>query len=114
MSSAITSEREDAAYQFMNWWLSGWPGAFIARQGYYISNPRRSKEFMTEQEWNYWYAGLPAEMALHGTDGRVSVAVGDVRTGGSYQRRFENVAVWNSVMDSYDYTLGKWKEFVLT
>ena len=35
-------EVKDAAYDYMNWWLSGWPGAFIAKQGYYISNPERS------------------------------------------------------------------------
>ena len=55
---------KDAAYKYMNWWLSGWPGAFIARQGYYISNPQRSKPLLTENEWNYWYAGKPTSVPL--------------------------------------------------
>lgn len=113
LSRSCTGERLDAAYAFMNWWLSGWPGAFIARQGYYISNPQRSRPFMSEAEWDYWYEGKPAAEPLTGTDGRVSVQPGAVRTGGSYIQRFENIAVWNTVMDTYEYTLPKWSEFVL-
>ena len=93
LSRACEGERLEAAYAFMNWWLSGWPGAFIARQGYYISNPQRSKKFMSQAEWDYWYDGQPANEPLTGTDGRVSVKEGTVRTGGSYIKRFENVAV---------------------
>ena len=114
LSSASTGESKDAAYQYMNWWLSGWAGAFIARQGYYISNPGRSRLQMSSEEWDYWYDGKPARVALRGTDGKISVKKGDVRTGGSYIRRFENIAVWNSVMPNYDYSLGKWSEFVVT
>ena len=33
LSAATTGPNRDAAYEYMNWWLSGWPGAFIARQG---------------------------------------------------------------------------------
>jgi len=113
LSSACRDEREEAAYAYMNWWLSGWPGAFIARQGYYIANPERARTFMSSAEWDYWYAGLPAAEPLVGTDGKVSVKPGEVRTGGSYTRRFENVAVWNTVMDHYEYTLSKWNEFLM-
>jgi putative spermidine/putrescine transport system substrate-binding protein len=113
LSSACEGERQEAAYAYMNWWLSGWPGAFIARQGYYISNPQRARQHMSEAEWDYWYAGRPAAEPLYGTDGKVSVPLGEVRTGGSYERRFSNVAVWNTVMPVYEYTLSKWSEFLL-
>lgn len=112
LSAATKGKAQDIAYEYMNWWLSGWPGAFIARQGYYISNPQRSKSFLSEPEWDYWYDGKPATSSLKGTDGKVSVNVGDIRTGGSYQQRFSNVAVWNTVMPSYDYSLQKWYEFI--
>lgn len=112
LSSATQGVQKDAAYEYMNWWLSGWPGAFIARQGYYISNPQRSKPYLTRSEWDYWYAGKAATMDLTGTDGKVSVKKGEIRTGGSYEQRFSNVAVWNTVMPSYDYSLQKWYEFV--
>jgi putative spermidine/putrescine transport system substrate-binding protein len=104
---------QDAAYEYMNWWLSGWAGAFIARQGYYISNPERSRALLSATEWDYWYDGKPASAALRGTDGRVSVSAGDIRTGGSYLTRFRHVAVWNTVMENYEYSLDRWSEFLL-
>ncbi|EDY84117.1 hypothetical protein VDG1235_3747 [Verrucomicrobiia bacterium DG1235] len=105
---------KEAAYRFMNWWLSGWPGAFIARQGYYISNPERSREHLSDAEWDYWYAGQPARGQLLGTDGKVTVVEGEVRRGGSYDKRFSNVAVWNTVMDVYEYSLQRWYEFMVS
>ena len=111
LSAAANDLSKDMAYEYMNWWLSGWPGAFIARQGYYISNPQRSKPFLSQEEWDYWYQGLPAAKDLHGTDGKISVKKGSIRNGGAYEKRFSNVAVWNTVMDQFEYTLEKWNEF---
>jgi putative spermidine/putrescine transport system substrate-binding protein len=113
MSRECKGQVRDAAYEYMNWWLSGWAGAFIARQGYYISNPERSRPLLSVNEWDYWYGGKPALTPLKGTDGRVSVPAGDLRTGGSYVNRFSHVAVWNTVMDNYDYSLDRWYEFLL-
>jgi len=113
LSSSCEGETQDAAYEYMNWWLSGWAGAFIARQGYYISNPQRARDLMSQAEWDYWYEGKEASTDLRGTDGKISVKKGNIRTGGSYIKRFENVAVWNTVMPNYDYSLEKWNEFVL-
>lgn len=112
LSSAASGSAKDAAYDYMNWWLSGWPGAFIARQGYYISNAERSRQYMSDDEWGYWYQGKAAIGELKGTDGKVSVRPGEIRTGGTYERRFSNVAVWNSVMPTYEYSLQKWYEFI--
>ena len=103
---------KDAAYKYMNWWLSGWPGAFIARQGYYISNPQRSRQFLLNEEWDYWYEGKPARIDLRGTDGKISVKSGNSRRGGSYHQRLNNIAVWNSIMPSYEYSLQKWYELL--
>ncbi len=112
LSSATQGRVKDAAYDYMNWWLSGWPGAYIARQGYYISNPQRAAKHLSTPEWDYWYGGKPASQQLRGTDNKVSVQKGDVRSGGSYEKRFSNVAVWNTVMPTYDYSLQKWYEFI--
>jgi putative spermidine/putrescine transport system substrate-binding protein len=81
LSSASQGRSKDAAYEYMNWWLSGWPGAFIAKQGYYISNPQRSSKYMSKPEWDYWYQGKPAAQNLAGTDGKISVNKGKIRTG---------------------------------
>lgn len=112
LSAKTHGHVKDAAYEYMNWWLSGYPGAFIARQGYYISNPERSRVLMSQAEWDYWYEGKPATNPLKGTDGNISVQPGESRDGGSYIKRFSNIAVWNSVMDNYDYSLDKWYEFL--
>jgi putative spermidine/putrescine transport system substrate-binding protein len=114
LSRAVTSEREELAYRFMNWWLSGWPGAFIARQGYYIANPEVSKTYMTQAEWDFWYDGKEAAEPLLGTDQSIVAQEGEIRSGGSYIKRFENIAVWNTVMPNYEYTLSKWNDFLLT
>ena len=112
MSSATQGRIKDVAYEYMNWWLSGWPGAFIARQGYYISNPKRSAQYLSGAEWNYWYKGQMASEPLKGPDGNISVKQGAQRTGGGYEERFSNVAVWNTVMPTYEYSLQKWYEFI--
>jgi putative spermidine/putrescine transport system substrate-binding protein len=112
MSRECKGPAQDAAYEYMNWWLSGWPGAFIARQGYYISNPERSRPLLHANEWGYWYEGKATDVALKGTDGRISVPAGDTRTGGSYINRFSHVAIWNTVMDNYEYTLDRWSELL--
>ena len=112
LSSATKGRQKDIAYEYMNWWLSGWPGAFIARQGYYISNPERSREELSAPEWDFWYQGKVATTDLRGTDGNISVRKGDTRAGGSYEKRMGNVAVWNTVMPTYEYSLQKWYEFI--
>ncbi|MBF0621895.1 MAG: extracellular solute-binding protein [Magnetococcales bacterium] len=113
LSKMTQGHVKDAAYDFMNWWLSGWPGAFVARQGYYISVPERARPFLSSQEWDYWYEGKPAAEDLRGPDGKIAVKRGSIRNGGSYWRRFNNVAVWNTVMDTYEYSLPRWNEFLL-
>jgi len=112
LSANTSGHVKDAAYEYMNWWLSGYPGAFIARQGYYISNPQRSQPLMSKPEWDYWYEGKEATTELIGTDGKISVQAGQTRDGGSYIKRFSNIAVWNTVMQNYDYSLDKWYELL--
>jgi putative spermidine/putrescine transport system substrate-binding protein len=113
LSSKTQGAIKDAAYEFMNWWLSGWAGAFIARQGYYISTPHLSRPYLSDDEWNYWYKGKATVSNLKNTKGEFSVKSGSVRRGGSYEERFSNIAVWNTVMDTYEYSLLKWREFLL-
>jgi putative spermidine/putrescine transport system substrate-binding protein len=113
VSSECSGDVLDAAYRYMDWWLSGWPGAYIARQGYYVPNPERSRPILSKSEWDYWYEGLPAAEPLQGTDGRISVRAGETRPGGSYTRRMSNIAVWNTAMNNYEYTLQRWYELLL-
>jgi len=113
LSSRCQGRALDAAYDYMNWWLSGWPGAFVARMGYYISVPEPARAQLTQNEWDYWYDGKPAATDLPGPDGEIAVRAGSLRNGGSYWQRFSNVAVWNTVMNTYEYSLPRWYELLL-
>lgn len=112
VSSKTSGYALDAAYDYMNWWLDGWAGAYMARQGYYISVPEPTRNFLQPEEWDFWYRGKPAAHNLAGADGKIAVRAGEERTGGSYEERFKNVAVWNTVMDSYEYSLVRWYELL--
>ena len=35
MSKGVTQKQSDMVYEFVNWYLSGWAGAYLNRQGYY-------------------------------------------------------------------------------
>jgi putative spermidine/putrescine transport system substrate-binding protein len=112
LSSQTQDSVKDAAYDYMNWWLSGWPGAYIARQGYYISNPQRSKPLLSPAEWDYWYDGKTTNVDLLNTNAEIAIKAGEQRNGGSYLKRLSNVAIWNTVMPTYDYSLHKWYELI--
>lgn len=114
LSVACGEEEAEAAYAYMNWWLSGRAGAVMARQGYYMSNPEASRPYMTDDEWGYWYEGERALGTIRGTDGLAVAEPGDRRNGGSYRTRFGRIAVWNTVMDNYEHTLVRWGEFLST
>jgi len=102
----------DQAYEYLNWWLDGWAGAFVARQGYYMSAYEPVKDHLSQNEWDYWYEGKPAAEELPDPFGAPLVAEGNVRDGGSYEARFKNIAVWNSIMSENDYLVKRWTEFL--
>ncbi|MBJ3777468.1 ABC transporter substrate-binding protein [Acuticoccus mangrovi] len=111
MMSHLDGLKRDAAYEYLNWYLSGWVGGFIAKQGYYISIPEKAKDFLTENEWGFFYEGKAATAPITSPTGEVTNKAGDVRDGGSYEERFSKVAVWNNLMDNAPLLFGKWNEF---
>jgi putative spermidine/putrescine transport system substrate-binding protein len=112
ISAKASGAAVDAAYEYINWWLDGWGGAFVARQGYYMSVPENVKKHLEPAEWDYWYMGKPAAKELPDPFGNMIVPKGEVRDGGSYWDRFGNIAVWNSLMDENDYLVKRWTEFL--
>ncbi|MCC7320765.1 MAG: extracellular solute-binding protein [Rubellimicrobium sp.] len=102
----------DAAYEFLNWELSGWHGGFIGRQGYYSSVPETAKEFMSANEWGYWYDGQAATEAIVDPYGAVMDQAGARRDGGSFQERIGHIACWNTVMDEERHMVQRWNEFI--
>lgn len=102
----------DACYEFINWYLSGWAGAFLNRQGYYTAVLETAQAEMEPWEWNYWMEGAEAENAVVSPTGDEIAKAGEIRDGGSYWDRMGAVAVWNTVMDEDRYMVRKWNEFV--
>ncbi|MBN7809206.1 ABC transporter substrate-binding protein [Agrobacterium rosae] len=107
-SSRIAPDTLDLAYEYANFWLSGKPGAIISRDGHYVSAPEAARSHLTQDEWDYWYIGQPARVALNGSDGQPIVDKGEVRDGGSYAQRISNIAVWNSTMPEHNYIVRRW------
>jgi putative spermidine/putrescine transport system substrate-binding protein len=102
----------DMAYEYMNWWLTGWPGAVMARQGYYMSVIDPVRAHLSNDEWSYWYNGEEAQSDLLGPAGQTVVKLGARRSGGAYLDRANRIAVWNSVMEEHNYAARAWGRFV--
>jgi putative spermidine/putrescine transport system substrate-binding protein len=108
----VTGKKADLAYEFINWFLDGWAGAFLNRQGYYSAVLDTAKSKMEPYEWAYWMEGKPAEKDIKAPDGTLLEKAGQTRDGGSYEARMGGVACWNAVMDENDYLVKKWNEFI--
>ncbi|MBP2300774.1 ABC transporter substrate-binding protein [Azospirillum picis] len=102
----------DVAYEYINWYLSGWVGAYLNRQGYYSAVPETAKQNMSEDEWGFWMEGKPAKADILSPEGKVMEKAGAVRDGGSFAERMGRVACWNAVMDEDRYMVRKWNEFI--
>jgi putative spermidine/putrescine transport system substrate-binding protein len=102
----------DAAYEYIDWYLSGWVGGLLMRQGYYSAAPETSKLHMSEDEWGFWYEGKAAKKDIIDPFGNKMEPAGAVRDGGSFLERMGNVKCWNSVMDENRYMVRKWNEFI--
>ena len=102
----------DAAYEYINWYLSGWVGGLLMRQGYYSAAPETSKLHMSDDEWGFWYEGKAAKSDIIDPFGNKMEPAGAVRDGGSFLERMGNVKCWNSVMDENRYMVRKWNEFI--
>jgi putative spermidine/putrescine transport system substrate-binding protein len=112
MSKNLTGVALDAAYEYINWYLSGWVGGYLMRQGYYSAVPETSKEFMSADEWGYWFEGKAAAGDILSPTGDKLAGAGDLRDGGSFEERMGRVACWNAVMDENQYMVRKWNEFI--
>jgi len=112
LSKNLSGLELDAAYEYINWYLSGWVGGYLMRQGYYSAVPETSKNFMSENEWGFWFEGKPAVEDIVNPQGVVMENAGAIRDGGSFNDRMGSVACWNAVMDENQYMVRKWNEFI--
>jgi len=112
LSRHLSGGQLDMVYDYLNWWLTADAGAVMARQGYYMSTPERTRAALSSDEWGYWYDGLPARGDICGPSGKVVARAGALRAGGTYLERTSRIAVWNTVMEEYNYAARAWGRFI--
>jgi putative spermidine/putrescine transport system substrate-binding protein len=117
--------RLQAAYDYINWMYSGFLGALIMRQGYYIANGSSLQKWLrspaasagsikfSPEEYSFWYGGAPAPRDLPGITGNPSdIKKGSVRDGGSLAKRSCKYSSWNSFFTQNTYQIRKVNEFL--
>jgi putative spermidine/putrescine transport system substrate-binding protein len=109
---SVTGKKADAVYEFINWFLDGWAGAYLNRQGYYSAVLETAKAKMEAYEWAYWMEGKAATADIKSPNGDLLAKAGSARDGGSYETRMGGIACWNAIMDENAYMVQKWNEFV--
>jgi putative spermidine/putrescine transport system substrate-binding protein len=109
---SATGKKADAVYEFINWFLDGWAGAYLNRQGYYSAVLETAQAKMEPYEWAYWMEGKPATSDIKSPNGDLLAKAGSSRDGGSYEQRMGGIACWNAIMDENVYMVQKWNEFV--
>ncbi|MEQ1622949.1 MAG: extracellular solute-binding protein [Methylococcales bacterium] len=112
LSAVLSAEMHEKSYDYLNWWLSGVPGAIMARQGYYMSVIEPMMRTLSEEEWDFWYGGRPAAKDLISLHGETAVFKGETRPGGSYENRISGIAAWSTIMNEHNYIVRRWREFL--
>ena len=112
LSRNLSGLELDAAYEYINWYLSGWVGGLLMRQGYYSAAPETSKLHMSADEWGFWLEGKAAQNDIMDPFGNKLEPKGAKRDGGSFEERMGRVECWNSVMEENRYMVRKWNEFI--
>ncbi|MGE0667152.1 MAG: PotD/PotF family extracellular solute-binding protein [Sphingomonadales bacterium] len=100
----------EAAYQYLNWYNAGWPGALVARLGYYSTVPSMARRFLSDNEWGFWYEGRPASEPIADLFGDTIASVGMERFGGAMWDRLGRIACWNTVMHEHEHLVARWED----
>lgn len=106
VTSITGTPNADAVIAYADYWLSGPPGIIVSEQGYY-SPTTKIKEVMSPEKYGFWYEGKP----WAGPPER-GIKEGDLRDGGSLEKRASNVAYWHQWPDAYDHLVQRWDEFL--
>lgn len=112
LAAHLSGSRRDAALAYIDWYQSGWAGAYLSRQGYYSAVPATARAHLSEDEWGFWYAGACAREDVVDPAGRLLHRAGAVREGGPYARRMGEVSCWSSRMREDPYLQQQWRAFM--
>jgi putative spermidine/putrescine transport system substrate-binding protein len=122
-SASENADRNQAAYDYLNWMYKGYLGALIMRQGYYIANGKTLPAWIagadgkaagfTSPEYDFWYNGKAAASDLPGITGKVGdIKQGQVRDGGSLVQRSTKYSSWNSFFTNNVYQVRRINDFL--
>lgn len=109
LSRSLSDWKLDAAYDYLNWWLTGPAGAYLCRQGGYFINTDAVKTYLQTHEYEFWIEGKSARYDIFDNDGQLLYRKGNVREGGSLYDRMKSIAVWNTVMPEHNYLVRQWQ-----
>ena len=101
----------DAAYEYLNWYISGWVGGFIAKQGYYIVDAGDGQEVPDRERVGLLLRGQAGDRRHHQPDRRED----QLRRRHPRRRLLRGALlqgrVWNNLMDQAEFLFAKWNEF---
>jgi len=89
---AATSKNVDLAYEWLNFWMDGYPGAQQSKIGYFSTSAGYDK-YLEPELIKQVYGGVG-------------------RDGGSLEERAKRVYVWNTRPKNLEYYTEKWNEFL--
>ncbi len=108
----LAGKKADAACEFINWFLDGWAGAYLNRQGCCSAVLDTAKSKMEACVWAYWMEGKTAAQDIKSPNRDVLAKTGAVHDGGSYEARVGGIACWSAIVDENVYMVQKWNPFV--
>ena len=111
LAAHLQGQRRAAAIEYINWYQSGWAGAYFTRLGYYSAVPATARSHLSADEWAYWYEGVAAAQRVVSPAGQPVAPAGTSRDGGSYEERMGQIACWSSQMAEHAYLQSRWQEF---
>lgn len=103
LSRLIPDWALDAAYGYLNWWLTGPAGAYLCRQGGYFTNLMAVSDYFRDHEYEFWIEGKSAQNDIFDNDGRLLYRRGSIREGGSLTDRRRHIVAWNTIMPEHNY-----------
>mgnify|MGYP001589421189 FL=1 len=109
LSRSVSDWALDAAYDYLNWWLTGPAGAYLCRQGGYFTNIEGVRGYLQNHEYEFWIEGKFARYDIFDNDGHLLYQKGNIREGGSLIDRMKSIAIWNTVMPEHNYLVRKWE-----
>ena len=72
--------------------------------------PERVRQFLTADEWGFWYEGRPSAEPITDVFGDVISPAGFRRFGGAMWDRLGRIACWNTVMDEHEHLDRRWDD----